>query len=101
MQLDTDKVVKAGQRVQKDALDKTRDLTRDFAKEAGPFADEALAIGAAALTAAVSYAKTVGVMKAGSWAVQVARRNPVVVGLSVLGLAGATVYALSRRSSVV
>ena len=87
--LSTDQAIKTTKRVQKAALEKTRELS----KEAAPFADEAMALGATALTAAAGYAKSIGAVKAGKWAVSFARRNPVVLGLSVLGLVGFAVYA--------
>lgn len=99
--LSTQNALDSAQHIQKKAVAKTRKVSRELAKEVGPFTDEAIAFGTTALAAALSYAKAIGSVKAGKWAIQFVRRNPVVVGLSVLGVAGVTVYAMTRRSSLV
>ncbi len=97
--LDTKKAAKVAKRAQKKALAATRAATHDFADEVSPLTDKALAIGSTALTAAATYAKSIGSLKAGQWALRFARRNPVVLGVTLLGAAGLTVFAMTRPKS--
>jgi hypothetical protein len=96
-----DSVVKAAGPLAESVVKAAKPLasfSRDVAKAAAPLADDAVALGAAAIAAAIEYGRTVKPGTAGKWAVSVAKRNPVILGLSVLGLAGATIFALTRRT---